>query len=186
MGSPTGPPVEMPDASRRWATMTDHTLSSMGMLRGACCRPSPVLPGAPARRYGTPSSLWECTRPSVTSCGVFCRTYLLCRDILSNVRFLLYRIGLLICLDQLVLNSIARSCIAGHNAQFAVNGTEVGMHRAWANNQPFSYFSIPQSLRYQAQHLDLTCAQSIGVGDACHHWRGDGCPAGTGRAGERG
>src|SRR5213596_1092000 len=41
MSSPTGPPAEMPDASRRWATMIDRALSSMGMLRGSFCSPSP-------------------------------------------------------------------------------------------------------------------------------------------------
>ena len=48
---------------------------------------------------------------------------------------------------EFVLNGIPCRCMPGSNAQFAVDGTEVGMDRARANNQLLSHFSILQSLR---------------------------------------
>src|SRR6266478_6348116 len=65
---------------------------------------------------------------------------------------------------EVVLNGIAGCRTARGNAQFAVDGAEVGMHGAGAEHQLFGYLGVGEALRHQAQHLYLACGQPSGVG----------------------
>src|SRR5690242_11906453 len=64
----------------------------------------------------------------------------------------------------MVLDGIARCRAARGNAQFAVDGTDMGVDGARAEHQLFGYLEVCQATRQQAQHLHLSCRQPIRVG----------------------
>ena len=64
----------------------------------------------------------------------------------------------------MVLNGVASSGTAGGDPDLAINRGQVGVDGAGTDDQMFSHLLICESLRYQAQDLQLARRQSSGMG----------------------
>ena len=74
--------------------------------------------------------------------------------------------------NELVFHGKASGGSAGFDAQLAVDGGQMRVDGAAADDKPISYLDIGQSLRYQAQYLHLSRSQTCRIGGACfpgHH-----------------
>jgi hypothetical protein len=67
--------------------------------------------------------------------------------------------------DQLVLDGIAGGGAAGGDLDFAVDGGEVVVDGARADDELVGDLRIGQSLCQKAQHINLAGSQAIGIGE---------------------
>src|SRR5216117_3796460 len=67
-------------------------------------------------------------------------------------------------LDEMVFEGKESRGMARGNVQFAIDGAQVGIDRARANNQDFSSLGIGEASCHQLQHLDLALGEAIWIG----------------------
>src|SRR6266851_5661763 len=76
------------------------------------------------------------------------------------------------CSHQALLHGVARSSTARGDLDLAIDRGQVSIDGARTDDEVVSYLCIGQSLCEQAQHLDFTRGQAIGVGSWRLHGEG--------------
>ena len=67
-------------------------------------------------------------------------------------------------LEELLFEGKEGCSMARRDVEFTVDGAQVGVDCAWANDQGLGDLSVRKSLCHQPQHLDLAGGEAIGVG----------------------